>query len=206
LSLTQATEAGTVYTPDELRALTDSHLRVHMDGARFANALAFLGCSAAEITWRAGVDILVLGGTKNGALPAELVVVFDRTLASEFEPRWHRAGHRVSKMRFLSAQLEVYLTDDLWLRNAGRANAAASRLAAGFANVPGIELVQPVQANVVFVRLAPDVALRLRADGFLFYDWPIFGEDVVRLVTAFTTSDGEVDALVAAAARTAVSS
>lgn len=201
LSVTQATEAGTVYTPDELRELVGlkPDLHVHMDGARFANALAFLGCSAAEITWRAGVDILVLGGTKNGALPAELIVVFDRALASALEPRWHRAGHRVSKMRFLSAQLEAYLADDLWLRNARRANAAAARIAAGLANVPGIELVQPVEANVVFLRMAPEITARLKSEGFLFYEWPIFGDDVVRLVTAFSTADEDVDALVDAA-------
>src|SRR5687768_2924615 len=104
ISITQATEAGTVYTPDEVRAIASVGLPVHMDGARFANALVTLGCSAADITWRAGVDVLVFGGTKNGVIPTELIVVFRKELAEQIAPRWHRSGHRVSKMRFLSAQ------------------------------------------------------------------------------------------------------
>jgi threonine aldolase len=191
VSLTNATEAGTVYTPDELRALCDvAHARgsrVHLDGARFANAVASLNAAPADLTWRAGVDALVLGATKNGALGAEVIVTFDAAVARALAPLWHRSGHRVSKMRFLSAQLEAYLTGDLWLRNARHANAMAQRLAAGIGNT-----IHPVQANVVFTRLAKPV------DGFLYYDWPIFGDDAYRLVTAFDTREEDVDAFIEA--------
>ena len=192
VSLTNATEAGTAYTPDEIRAISAVAKRVHMDGARFANALVSLGCAPADLTWRAGVDVLVLGATKNGALAADLIVVFRRELAEAIKPRWHRGGHRLSKMRFLSAQLDAYLTNDLWLRNARRANAAAQRIAGV------VETLHPVQANVLFVRFTPRQAAALREQGFLFYDWQLFGPGAARLVTAFDTTDAEVDALIAA--------
>jgi threonine aldolase len=195
LSITNATEAGTVYTPDELRALCGRAERVHIDGARFANALAAQQCSPADLSWRAGADILSLGATKNGGLCADLIVVFRRELASELAQRWHRGGHRLSKMRFLSAQLEAYLTNDLWLRNARRANAAAARLARGLANVPGVEIVQPVEANIVFARFPRPLP------GYQFHDWSILGEGVVRIVTGFSTTDEDVDALIAASSR-----
>lgn len=190
LSLTNATEAGTVYTPDELRALTDGR-RVHLDGARFANAVVSTGASPAALTWRAGVDILVFGGTKNGLLGAELMVVFDKELAGEIAPRWHRSGHRPSKMRFLSAQFEAYLTDDLWLRNARHTNAMAARLAAA------LPVIHEVQANVVFTRFTPQAAKGLESEGFQFFDWPIFGSDAYRLVTGFATSVVTIDAFLA---------
>lgn len=195
ISVTQATEAGTVYTPGELRAIAAHGLPMHMDGARFANAVVSLGCSPADLTWRAGVDVLVFGGTKNGAMAAELIVVFRKELANEIAPRWHRGGHRLSKMRFLSAQFEAYLAGDLWLRNARHANAVAQRLARG------LDVIRPVEANVVFVRFAPRVAAALRAEGFAFHEWPIFGPDAVRLVCGFGTSDADVDALLAAVRR-----
>lgn len=190
VSITQATEAGTVYAIDEIRALRTT-LGLHMDGARFANALVHLGCTPAEMTWKAGVDVLSFGATKNGAMAAELIVVFRKALREELAPRWHRAGHRLSKMRFLSAQLEAYLTGDLWLRNARRANAAAQRLARGL----GDDVIRPVQANVVFARFDAETREALRGQGFLFYDWPLFGDGAVRLVCGFATSDAEVDAL-----------
>ncbi len=197
VSLTQATEAGTLYTPDEVRALCEiAHARgcrVHMDGARFANAVVSSKASPADLTWRAGVDVLVFGATKNGALAAELIVMFDRSLADELRTRWHRGGHRYSKMRFLSGQFDAYLADDLWLRNARHANAMAARLAAAMP-----ELLMPVEANVVFARLAPDVLAKLREQGFLFYDWPLFGAGAVRFVCGFSTRQEEVDALLAA--------
>jgi threonine aldolase len=197
VSLTQATEAGTVYRVEEIRAVAEAtRLAVHMDGARFANALVTLGCSAAELTWRAGVDILVFGGTKNGVMAGELIVVFRKELAEEIAPRWHRSGHRLSKMRFLSAQFEAYLADDVWLRNARRANAAATRLAKGMT----AEVLRPVEANIVFVRLGPAKAAALREQGFLFYEWPFFGPDAYRLVCGFDTTEAEVDALIAAIA------
>ncbi len=194
ISVAQATEAGTVYTPDELRAIAKIGLPMHMDGARFANALVTLGCTPADITWRAGVDVLVLGGTKNGCLAAELIVVFRKEIADEIAPRWHRAGHRLSKMRFLSAQFEAYLTDDLWLRNARRANAVAQRIARE------LDVLHPVQANVIFLNLEPRVKDALHAKGFAFHDWQIFGEGAVRLVCGFNTTDADADALVVAVA------
>ena len=196
LSLTEATEAGTVYRADEIRALAEAaRLAVHMDGARFANAVVTLGCAPADLTWRAGVDVLVLGATKNGAVGAELIVVFRRELAAAIAPRWHRSGHRPSKMRFLSAQLDAYLSGGLWLRNAAHANRAATRLARGL----NAEILRPVEANVVFARFPPPLAEGLRARGFLFYDWPLFGPGAVRLVCGFDTTDADVDAFVAAA-------
>ena len=196
VSLTQATEAGTIYRPEEVRAVADAaRLGVHMDGARFANALVSLGCTPAELTWKAGVDVLIFGATKNGAMAAELMVVFRKEVAEAIAPRWHRSGHRLSKMRFLSAQLDAYLTDDLWLRNARRANAAAQRLARGL----DAEILRPVEANIVFARLRPEVVTALREQGFLFYDWLLFGPGAVRLVCGFGTSDEDVDALIAAA-------
>lgn len=197
VSLTQATEAGTVYSVDEMRALCEvaktRGCRVHVDGARFANAVVSTGASLADLTWRAGVDLLVLGATKNGALAAELIVVFDPSLLNELRTRWHRAGQRLSKMRFLSAQLDAYLANDLWLRNARHANAMAARLAAGLP-----ELLMPVEANVLFARLSKAQLDVLRANGFLFYDWPLFGEGAIRLVCGFTTTEQEVDAFLAA--------
>lgn len=190
LSLTNATEAGTVYTYDELRQLADiahAHsMKVHVDGARFANAVASTGSSAAELSWKAGVDALVFGATKNGAMAAELLVVFDDTLAEELTIRIHRAGQRFSKMRFLSAQLLAYLEDDLWLRNARHANLAARTLATELQS-RGVQIVQPVEANIVFARLAPSLRDQLTIAGAAFYDWPLFGENVVRLVCGFDT-------------------
>ncbi len=196
LSFAQTTEAGTLYTVDEVHALCEvARARgalVHMDGSRFANAVAALGCAPADLSSRAGVDILSLGATKNGTMAAELVVVFRRELAESFVPHWHRSGHRPSKMRFLSAQLEAYFAGDLWLRNARRANAAAARLAAG---VRGhLEIVRPVEANFVFVRIPSQLVRSLRSFGFDFYPWELFGEDVVRLATAYATTDEDVDA------------
>lgn len=194
LSLTNATEAGTLYTAEEMRALRDAiRVRaVHLDGARFANALAAQDCAPADLSWRAGADVLVLGATKNGGLTADLIVLFRRELAGRLAEAWHRSGHRASKMRFLSAQLEAYLTDDLWLRNARRANAAAARLAKGLADIPGAELLRPVEANLLFVRFAAPVP------GYRFLEWPLFGEGAQRIVTGFRTTDEDVDALVRA--------
>ena len=205
ISLTQATEAGTSYRPAEVAAIAElarrHGLRLHMDGARFANALAFLNATPAEMTWRAGVDILSFGATKNGALAAEAVVIFDKKLAEEFGFRRKRAGHLFSKMRFLSAQLDAYLSGDLWLKHARHANAMAKRLAEGLAGVPGVTLAHPVEANEVFADL-PETAIRgLEADGFRFYRW--LGEDKtrLRLVTAFNTRAADVEAFVASAKR-----
>lgn len=202
LSLTQATEAGTVYSVDEMSAVcrvAHHHgAAVHVDGARFGNAVAGTGASPADLTWRAGVDILTFGATKNGALGAELIVVFKPEIASTLAARVHRSGHRFSKMRLLSAQLDAYLTDDLWLRNAGHANAMASRLAAGMKALPGFEIVQSVDANVLFVRIPRENATQLQNAGFLFYDWTLLGDDVYRFVTGFSTAEEDVDTLLVA--------
>ncbi len=198
ISLTQSTELGTVYTPDEVRALSGlarAHgMKVHMDGARFANAVAHLSCAPADITWRAGVDVLSFGATKNGALGAEAVVFFNPSDVADFEYRRKKGGHLISKMRFVSAQLDAYLEDGRWLRYAGEANALAKRLAEGLSRVPGAEIAHPVEANAVFARLPDDVIARLRKAGARFYDWspPEGGRTLVRLVTAFATPSGDI--------------
>ncbi len=202
LSLTQATEWGTSYAPGQVQALSElahAHgMHVHMDGARFANALAWLGCSPAAVTWQAGVDVLSFGATKNGALAAEAVVFFRRELAQDFARRRKRSGHLFSKQRFLSAQLVATLQDDRWLRNASRANGAALRLSEALAAVPGVSLAQPVQANEVFARMPERLIARLEASGYVFYRWS--GTDtgtdsIIRLVCAFDTEPADVDAL-----------
>jgi len=162
LNLTQPTDFGTLYALDELAALCDvarrHGLRVHLDGARFANAVAALGCSPADLTWRCGVDILSLGATKNGAINAEAVVVFDDELAGEIPYRMKRGGQVLSKARFVSAQLARYVADQRWLERARRANAHAVALADTLTRLPGVSLVAPVQVNMLFLRM-PDAAV-----------------------------------------------
>ena len=206
VSITQATECGASYTPDEVQALSAlarrHGLALHMDGARLANAVAYLGCSPAAITWRAGVDVLSFGATKNGALGAEAVVFFDPAKAIEFEFRRKRGGHLFSKMRLLSAQLDAYLDDGLWLANARHANAMAQRLEMGLSKLNSVRLLYPRQANELFVALPDAIAERLRAEGALFYPWPSDrpGEKAYRFVTSFETQAGQVDKAVAIAA------
>ncbi len=186
VSLTQATECGTIYSADEIASLAGAAhahgLAVHMDGARFANAVATLGCAPADLTWRAGVDVLSFGATKNGALAAELIVFFEPARGREAAFRRKRAGHLFSKMRFLSAQFEAYVTDDLWLRNARHANAAAARLARGLREIPGIRLRHPVQANEIFAELPEPMIAGLEQAGFVFYRWE---GNCIRLVRHF---------------------
>jgi threonine aldolase len=207
ISLTQATEAGTLYRPEEVAAigaLARRHgLGLQMDGARFANALAALGCSPAEVTWKAGVGALAFGATKNGALAAEAVVIFEPELARTLAYRRKRGGHLFSKMRFLSAQLDAYLADGLWLADAGHANARAARLAEGLSGLPGARLLHPVEANEIFAVLPEPVIEGLLAEGFLFYRWGPEAESAVRLVTAFDTAPEAVEAFLAAARRLA---
>ena len=201
LSLTQTTEAGTVYSMSEVSGLMElakgHDLRVHVDGARFSNAVVSLGCSPADLTWRAGVDVLVFGAIKNGGFGAELVVVFRKALAETLSILWHRSGHRASKARFLAAQIDAYLHDDLWLRNARHANEMAAHLAAGLRGA-GAHILLPVDANIVFLRLPSERARKIQSMGFQFYDWPIFGPDVYRMVTGFNTVREGIDELVAA--------
>ncbi len=210
LSVTQATEMGAVYGLDELRALTalarDAGMPVHMDGARFANAVARLGCTPAEASWRAGVDVLSLGATKCGALAAEAVILFDPARARELELRRKRAGQLFSKMRFVAAQMEAWLADGLWLSLAARANALAARLAEGLRAAPGCRVLNPVDANIVFAEIPLGLHRRLSGAGARYYPFaagqPEDGPDdapfVVRLVTSFETTEAEVDAFISA--------
>jgi threonine aldolase len=202
VSISQVTEAGTCYRPEEIAAIArvaHAHgLGVHMDGARFANAVAFLGVRPAELTWRCGVDVLSFGASKNGALAAEAILVFDPARAASLGFRRKRAGHLFSKMRVLTAQLEAYLTEDLWLRNARHANAMAQRLAAGLRDIPAVRLCHPVEANEVFAELPERLIQSLYAEGFQFYRWMDDRSTTVRLVTAFNTRQQDIEALLGA--------
>jgi threonine aldolase len=209
LSLSQATEAGTIYSASEVSELSSiahrSGIGVHMDGARFANALISAKATPADMTWRAGVDILTLGATKNGALACEAVVFFDLTRAANFAFQRKRGGQTLSKGRFLGAQMEAYLTDGLWLRLAERANTSARRLARGLAEAPGVRLAWPTEANEVFVVAPRDTVERWRSSGAAFYEWstrslaseraPRNGEALVRLVASFESDSSEIDRL-----------
>ncbi|MEA2903884.1 MAG: threonine aldolase [Alphaproteobacteria bacterium] len=214
LSLSQATEAGTVYRPHEIRRLADvAHARglaVHVDGARLANALVRMNASPAEATWKAGVDALSFGATKGGALAAEAVLFFDPARGAGMQDRRKRGGALLSKHRFIAAQMEAYLAGDLWLRLARHANAMADRLAAGLA-AAGFAPLWPVEANEVFVALPDGVRERLEAAGASFYAWttqsPPDGitlaanTGLVRLVTSFATTAPEVEQFVAMTAQ-----
>lgn len=195
LSLTQPTERGTVYTPEELRALDEIAARhglaTHMDGARFACAVAALGCAPADITWRAGVDALCFGATKNGALTAEAIVLFDLDRAEEIERRRKRAGHLLSKGWFVAAQLLAYLKDGLWLKLAARSNALAGRLGVQ----AGRFLSEPVQTNHVFIKPGVAALARLRAAGAQFYDWGPDGAGEARLVVSWDQDERDIEAL-----------
>ncbi len=199
LSLTQATEVGTLYTVDEVRDLAalarKHHLKVHMDGARFANAVAALGVHPADITWRAGVDVLCFGGTKNGLPVGESVIFFDRALAEDFAYRVKQAGQLSSKMRFISAPWLGLLENDVWLRNARHANAMARLLQARIRDLPGMKILFPVEANAVFVELPEAVAAGLRDRGWRFYRF--IGAGGCRFMCAWDTLPETVEALAA---------
>ena len=199
VSLTQSTEVGTVYTPDELKAVwsvTKSlGLHIHMDGARFANAVASLGVQPKEITWQAGVDVLCFGGTKNGLGVGEAVVFFDTKLAEEFDYRCKQAGQLASKMRFLSAPWVGLLRDGVWLKNAAHANAMAERLAAGIQQLPGVKAMFPRQANAVFVAFPDAIVEGLRQRGWMFHTF--LGAGGSRLMCAWDTTESDVDAFLA---------
>lgn len=202
VNLTQASDLGAVYRLDDIRAITEAArthgLKVHMDGARFANAVARLGCSPAEMSWRAGVDIMSFGATKNGGALCDAIIVFDPELADKLAWNLRRAGQVWSKMRFASAQLMAYVEDGLWLRLASASNAAAARIAAGIGGLPGLRLVAPVEANEIFLELPGEVMDRLEQDGFQFYRR---GRTMARFVCRFDLTDAEADALVAALKR-----
>ena len=207
LSITQATEYGTVYTPSEIEALAKiAHgrgLKMHMDGARFANALVRLGCTPAEATWKAGVDVMSFGATKNGCMAAEAVVFFDPSQVGDFAYLRKRAGHLLSKHRFLSAQMQAYLEGDLWLRLAAHANGMACELGEGLARIDGVKLWYPVEANEVCPSFPAGVAKKLMLQGAAFHPWVMPGDpsggQMCRLVTSFKTTKDEIDNFLTAA-------
>ncbi len=202
VNITQASDLGAVYRLDEIRALAEiaksRGLKVHMDGARFANALARLGCSPAEMSWRAGVDILSFGATKNGGALCDAIVVFDPDLADGLAVQLRRAGQVWSKMRFAAAQLMAYVADGLWLCLAQASNAAAARIAAGIGDAAGVRLIAPVEANELFLEIPGEIMDALERDGFQFYRR---SKTLARFVCRFDVTDAETDALVAALRR-----
>jgi threonine aldolase len=195
VSLTQATEVGTVYSPDELRAIGQTTrrlgLKLHMDGARFANAVAGLGVSPRQITWEAGVDVLCFGGTKNGTPVGDAVVFFDRALAHEFDYRCKQAGQLASKMRFLAAPWVGMLQDGAWLNRARHANAMADLLQRKIKELPGVRIMFPRQANSVFAQLPDDTAAQLRKSGWHFYNFIAKGG--CRLMCSWDTTEEDVN-------------
>lgn len=202
ISITQATEAGTVYQVSEIQALSAlakaNNMHLHMDGARFANAVVNLGVSPADMTWRAGVDILSFGASKNGCMGAEALVLFGHSEWYEgLERRRKRAGHLLSKMRYVSAQLLAYLDDDLWLSLAETANGYAQQFADAIEQHPSAELAWPVEGNEAFLRWSHEKLQALQDQGFDFYFWP-GSDDLARLVFACTLAQSDVDALVKA--------
>ncbi len=217
LSLTQSTELGLVYSVEEVQALAamaKSHgAGVHMDGARFANAVASLGCTPAEVTWKAGVDVLSFGTTKGGGLACEAIVYFDPARGEEMVRRRMRGGHLLSKHRFLVAQMEAFLDGGHWLDLARHANAAAARLAEGLAAIPGVRLPLKPQANGLFPIMRQEIVAALQAEGAVFYPWSDRGlpeadrakpgETMMRLVTSFATSGEDIDRFLAVAAKAA---
>ena len=205
LSLTQLTECGTVYTLDEIKALTsfahDHDMMVHLDGARFANALISLEVTPAQMSWQAGIDVLCLGGTKNGCMAAEAVIFFDKDKAADFEFRRKRAGQLLSKQRFISAQFDAWLENDLWFDLARHANAMAKRLSDGLSHIDGVEIAYPTQGNEVFVVFPDGLADQLRTEGAQFYPWITPGDPaggrMQRLICSFATQADDVDHFIA---------
>jgi threonine aldolase len=199
VSIAQATEFGTVYTPDEIAAVAglahSYELSVHMDGARFANAVASLNCAPRTITWEVGVDVLCFGGTKNGTAAGELVIFFNKEVSREFDYRVKQAGQLGSKMRFLAASWMGLLMGDAWLRNARRANRAALQLAQNLQRKPNVEIVLPVEANAVFARIDDQLVRGLQARGWRFYKF--IEPDVYRLMCSWSTTDAEISNLIA---------
>jgi threonine aldolase len=214
LSLSQATESGTVYTCQELAELAalahGAGLTVHMDGARFANALVSLNCTPAEMSWKAGIDVLSFGATKNGALASEAVIFFDPAKAASLPFRRKRSGHTLSKGRFLGAQMTTYLEGGHWLELAKAANGQAKRLAQGLAGLPGVRIPWQCEANEVFAILPSTADAALKAHGAVYYPWkfrdlslgcapPASNEVFIRLVTSFATCSSDIDRFIAIA-------
>jgi len=199
VSISQATESGSVYSLEEIKAISqvceEHNLALHMDGARFANALVGLGCTPAEMTWKAGVKALSFGATKNGALGVDAIVLFDQSLTQELAFRRKRSGHLLSKMRLFGAQIQAYLTDDLWLHNAQHANAMASRLENGLANITGVSILGKTQSNILFCHLPGDHIKGLLDLGFGFYH-DRWGKGIIRLVTSFAHQTEQIDCFI----------
>lgn len=199
VSITQATELGTVYTPDELKAIWGKakqfNLKMHMDGARFANAVAALNRPPKEITWEAGVDVLCFGGTKNGTAVGDAVVFFNRELADEFDYRCKQSGQLASKMRYLSAPWVGMLKDGVWLKRAGQANAMARKLHDELAQIEELSMMWPTEANAVFVEMPPWLVVAMREAGWKFYTF--IGQGGARLMCAWDTTEEDVDEFVA---------
>ncbi|MEK6205322.1 MAG: beta-eliminating lyase-related protein, partial [Amylibacter sp.] len=206
LSLTNVTEVGTIYTLNEIRTLTsiakDLGIATHLDGARFANAMVALDCTPAEMTWKSGIDAVSFGGTKNGCMGVEAVVLFDPDKAWEFELRRKRGGHLMSKYRYLSAQMEAYLTDDLWIKLAKHANAMGDLLAAGIKDVKGAKFHHPQQANMLFCGWPRSGHTLAQAAGSMYYAWPEAEHPEkgpsdeqlsARLVTSWSTTPQDVE-------------
>jgi len=195
LSISQTTERGAVYRPEEVAALGEAAraagLAFHMDGARFANAVAALGCKPADISWRAGVDLLTFGATKNGALAAEAIVCFNPTYAEEIAHRRKRGGHLLSKNRYIAAQFLAYFENDLWLKLAARANGLARKLG----EAAGAHVTLPVESNQVFLKPGAAGLAKLRAAGAEFYDWGSEGSGEIRLVVSWNQNEGDVEAM-----------
>lgn len=193
VSISQTTERGAVYRPEEVATLGEiahsAGLKLHMDGARFANAISALGCKPAEVTWRAGVDLLSFGATKNGALAAESIVCFDPALAEEIARRRKRGGHLLCKGRYAAAQFLAYLDGGLWLKLAGRANALAKKLG----EAAGAHLALPVESNQVFIKPGAEALAKLRAGGADFYDWGADGSGEARLVVSWNQPDADIE-------------
>ncbi len=198
LSLTQATELGTLYSLDELAAIADTaaryDLKVHLDGARFANAIAALGVTPAELTWRRGVDVLCFCGTKNGMAIGEAIIFFDRALAADFDYRCKQAGQLASKMRFIAAPWLGLLETGAWLKNAQHANDCAAYLEQQLLAIPGVELLVPRQANAVFVQLSEPVCTALHAQGWQFYTF--IGVGGARFLCSWNSTRRRIDELV----------
>lgn len=199
ISITQSTEAGTLYSLKEINRINQIkqkyNLFLHMDGSRIANACASMDCSIAEMTWKKGVDVLSFGATKNGAMIAEALIIFNPQLGKEIKRMRKRAGHLISKMRFVSAQLLAYLKDDLWLLLARHANAMAQKV---YNSIKiSHHFIYPVQANEVFLRLSENKIKQLQSQGFAFHVWP-GSTDIIRLVFSHATKEQDVEALIRA--------
>ncbi|MCC3861338.1 threonine aldolase family protein [Pseudemcibacter aquimaris] len=200
ISIANSTEAGTIYSPDEVAAISEvakkHNLKLHMDGARFANAVVANGCSPADLTWKAGVDALSFGTTKNGTLGAETAIFFNASDDKGFVYRRMRSGHLVSKSRYVSAQINAYIDDNHWLDNAKHANDMADKLKGAILNSSAIDLLYPMQTNILFVKMIPALNKALEESGAVYYSWGV--DDLVgaRFVTAFNTPETDIERMI----------